>query len=91
MKNRKKLDMRTIVDEAISNYLDDRKLTGAAAFEKQSPEELIRLRHVFFPVIWSALPSILTQMNAKVITAEETEEEILAGFEVPDALEGLVR
>lgn len=91
MKKREELDMATIVDEAISNYLSDRKLTGAAPFEEQSPAELTRLRQVFLPVIWSALPSILTQLNAKVITAEETEEEILADFTVPDTLEGLVQ
>lgn len=90
-KNREDLDMATIVDEAISNYLADRKLTGAAPFEEQTPEELRRLRQVFLPVIWSALPSVLTQVNARVVTAEETPEEILADFKVPDSLEGLTQ
>lgn len=91
MKKREDLDMATIIDEAISNYLDDRKLTGAVPFENLKPAELKRMREVFLPVIWSALPGILTQLNAKVITAEESEEEILAGFTVPDSLEGLVQ
>lgn len=89
-KNREDLDLETVVDDAIANYLEDRKLTGAAPFEKQSSAELDRLRRVFLPVIWSALPSILTQLNAKEITAEETQEEILADFKVPDSLEGLI-
>jgi hypothetical protein len=91
MKKREDLDMATIVDEAISNYLDARKLTGAVQFENLSQPELKRMREVFLPVIWSALPSVLTQLNAKVITAEETEEEILSGFKVPDSLEGLIQ
>ena len=89
MKKREDLDMATIVDEAISNYLDDRKLTGAVPFDKMTPAELTRMREVFLPVIWSALPSVLTQVNAKTIAAEETSEEILAEFKVPDTLEGL--
>ncbi|MET4144256.1 hypothetical protein ABIB45_001123 [Arthrobacter sp. UYCo732] len=90
-KNREELDIQTIVDAAISNYLDDRKLTGAAPFENQPPAELARLRQVFFPVIWSALPGILTQLNAKPVSAEETADEILADFSVPDSLEGLTQ
>ncbi|ACL42019.1 hypothetical protein Achl_4068 (plasmid) [Pseudarthrobacter chlorophenolicus A6] len=89
-KNREDLHMESIVNDAIANYLEDRKLTGAAPFEKQSPAELDRLRRVFLPVIWSALPSILTQLNAKKVAAEETQEEILADFKVPDSLEGLI-
>ncbi|WP_422758911.1 hypothetical protein [Paenarthrobacter sp. C1] len=91
MKKREDLDMATIVDEAISNYLDGHKLTGAVPFEDLHPEQLKRMREAFLPVIWSAIPGILTQLNAKVITAEETEEEILADFQVPDTLEGLVQ
>jgi hypothetical protein len=91
MKSREELDISTIVDEAISNYLADRKLTGAKPFEEQAPAELKRLREVFLPVIWSALPSVLTQLNAKQVTAEETPEEILADFKVPDTLEGLIQ
>lgn len=91
MKKREDLDMATIVDEAISNYTDARKLTGAVPFENMSQAELKRMREVFLPVIWSALPTVLTQLNAKVITAEETEEEILADFQVPDSLEGLIQ
>lgn len=91
MKKREDLDMATIVDEAISNYLDARKLTGAVQFENLSQADLKRMREVFLPVIWSAIPGVLTQVNAKAITAEETEEEILAGFNVPDSLEGLVQ
>lgn len=89
MKKREDLDMATIVDEAISNYLDDRKLTGAVPFDEMPPADLKRMREVFLPVIWSAIPSVLTQVNAKVITAEESPEEILAEFTVPDTLEGL--
>lgn len=90
MKNREELDMKTIVDAAISNNLDDRKLTGAVPLEKMPPAELNRLRQVFLPVIWSALPSVLAQPNAKVLTAEETPDEILADFKVRDSLEGLI-
>jgi hypothetical protein len=89
-KKREELDMATIVDEAITAYLSDRLLTGAKPFETMTPAEKDRMRQTFLPVIWSALPSILTQLNAKPITAEETEEEILADFTVPDSLEGLV-
>lgn len=91
MKKREDLDMATIVDEAISNCLDGRKLTGAVQFENLGPAELKRMREAFLPVIWSALPSVLTQLNARVITAEETKEEILADFKVPDSLEGLIQ
>ncbi|MFB9714308.1 hypothetical protein [Arthrobacter methylotrophus] len=91
MKKREDLDMATIVDEAISNYADSRKLTGAVPFEQMSQAQLKRMREVFLPVIWSAVPAILTQLNAKAILAEETQEEILADFKVPDTLEGLIQ
>lgn len=89
MKKREELDMTAIVDEAITAYLSDRKMTGATPFDKLTPDEKIRLRQTFLPVIWSALPSILEQLNTKQITAEESPDEILAGFTVPDSLEGL--
>jgi hypothetical protein len=89
-KKREDLDMATIVDGAVASYLDDRKLTGAIPFEKMTPAEQKRMREAFLPVIWSAIPSILTQLNAKVVTEEETSEEILADFMVPDSLEGLI-
>lgn len=84
------LDMAAIIDSAITKYLDDRKLTGAVPFEKMTAVEKVHIRQAFAPVIASALPAILEQLNAKQIAAEETEEEILSGFEVPDTLEGLL-
>lgn len=89
-KNRQNLDMETIVNEAIANYLEDRKLTGAIPYEKMPPEELARLRTVFLPVIWSAIPTILAQLNSKTVRADQTPEEILSEFHVPDTLEGLI-
>ncbi len=91
MNIREDLDMATIVDGAITAYLQDRTMTGAAPFEMLSPVEKNRMRQVFLPVIWSALPSILAQLNEPPFTAEESPEDILAGFQVPDSLEGLVQ
>lgn len=88
-KKREDLDMATITDEAIRRYLDDRAVTWATPFQKLSTGEKDRLRHAFIPVIWSAIPSILAQLAEKPVTADGTPEEILAGFTVPDSLEGL--
>ncbi|MBG0738944.1 hypothetical protein IV500_05840 [Paeniglutamicibacter antarcticus] len=90
MKKRENLDMATILEETIFNYLEDRKLTGSIQIENIGPAQLEQMRQAFLPVIWSALPSILTQLNAKALTAEEAPDEILAGFTVPDTLEGLI-
>jgi hypothetical protein len=90
MKKREELDMATIVDAAIADYAEGRLLTGAVPFEKMTPDQLKRMRDVFFPVIWSAIPSILTQLDTAVVSKDEYEE-ILAGFKVPDTLDGLVQ
>lgn len=89
-KKREDLDMAAITDEAIIRYLDDRALTGAVPFQKLPPEDKDRLRHAFIPVIWSAIPSILAQLAEKPVATDGTPDEILAGFTVPDSLEGLI-
>lgn len=89
-KTRDDLDLAVITDAAITGYLEDRQLTGAKPFAELSPAEKSRLRQVFLPVIWSAIPSVIEQL---LPAPAETEEEsaILASFEVPDTLEGLTQ
>lgn len=88
-KKRDELNMAAITDAAITRYLDERALTGAVPFHKLPNEEQERLRRVFLPVIWNALPSILEHLAEEPVIADQTTDEILAGFTVPDSLEGL--
>jgi hypothetical protein len=84
-KKREDLDMTTIVDQAFRSWLEASALPGTMA--QLPPEKLEQMKRSMVSPIWHAIPAIIAALEAKEL---ETDEEILAGFNVPDSLDGLL-
>lgn len=63
-----------------------RRIEGAEPFEERPKAVQERLLAQLTPIVWSALPEILAQVEK----AREKQVQAADGFVIPDSLEGLL-
>ena len=86
-KKREDLDMTAIVDAAFNSLLESKGLTRTLGPDVLSAGKIEQLKRSMIQPIWHAIPAIIAALEEKPV---ETDEEILAGFNVPDSLDGLL-
>lgn len=79
--------MTAIVDAAFNSLLESKGLTRTLGPDVLSAGKIEQLKRSMIQPIWHAIPAIIAALEEKPV---ETDEEILAGFNVPDSLDGLL-
>lgn len=84
MITRENLDMTPIMKQAATAYLA--RIEDSEPFDEMPKVVQERLLAQLTPIVWSALPEILAQVEK----ARGNQTEALGEFVVPDSLEGLL-
>lgn len=84
MITRENPDMTPIMKQSATAYVA--RIEGAEPFEERPKAVQERLLAQLTPIVWSALPEILAQVEK----AREKQVQAADGFVIPDSLEGLL-